>query len=162
MTVPLAPARTTAFTARPDELAALTTAVAETADHYDRSGEFPADGLAAVHRAGVFAAVVDERFGGGGLGPLDRLRTVQAIGQGDPSVALIFANTLAAHVAQSGRGGCPKPCTNGSSPRPPSGRSRSTPRVPSPSSGPPRGAACPPRRFAARPTAGYCRGARRT
>lgn len=107
MTVPLAPARTTAFTARPDELAALTAAVAETAEHYDRSGEFPADGLAAVHRAGVFAAVVDERFGGGGLGPLDRLRTVQAIGQGDPSVALIFANTLTAHVAQSGRGGLP-------------------------------------------------------
>ena len=67
MTVPLAPARTTAFTARPDELAALTAAVAETAEHYDRSGEFPADGLAAVHRAGGVAAVLYQRFCVGGL-----------------------------------------------------------------------------------------------
>ncbi|MEV7828176.1 acyl-CoA dehydrogenase family protein [Microbacterium enclense] len=107
MTASFALSRTTAFTARPDELAALTAAVAETAERYDRSGEFPADGLVAVHRAGAFTAIIDERFGGGGLGPIERLRTVQAIGQGDPSVALIFANTLATHVAQAGRGQFP-------------------------------------------------------
>lgn len=89
------------FAASPAELAALTAAVAQTAEHYDLTAEFPAQGLEAAHRAGVFAAVIGERFGGGGLDALDRLRVIQALGQGDPSVALIFANTLGTHVAQA-------------------------------------------------------------
>ncbi len=92
---------TAGFTATAEQLAELTAAVAQTAEHYDLTAEFPLQGLDAVHRAGVFAAVIGERFGGGGLDPLERLRIVQAIGQGDPSVALIFANTLGTHVAQA-------------------------------------------------------------
>ena len=82
------------------DLGALTAAVAETAERYDRSGDFPTDGLAAVHRAGVFQAVLGERFGGDQVDALERLRILQAIGRGDPSVALIVANTVATHVAQ--------------------------------------------------------------
>ncbi|MGC7960612.1 acyl-CoA dehydrogenase family protein, partial [Salmonella enterica] len=74
---------------------ALTSAVAETAERYDRSGDFPAEGLDAVHRAGVFQAVIGARFGGDEVDALERLRILQAIGRGDPSVALIVANTLA-------------------------------------------------------------------
>ncbi|MFT4212246.1 MAG: acyl-CoA dehydrogenase family protein [Microbacterium sp.] len=91
----------TRFTASPDELAGLTASVARTAEHYDLTAEFPQQGLDAAHRAGVFAAVIGERFGGGGLDAIERLRVLQALGQGDPSVALIFANTLGTHVAQA-------------------------------------------------------------
>jgi alkylation response protein AidB-like acyl-CoA dehydrogenase len=82
------------------DLDALTATVAETAERYDRSGDFPAEGLAAVHRAGVFQAVIGERFGGGQVGALERFRILEAIGRGDPSVALIVANTLPTHIAQ--------------------------------------------------------------
>lgn len=85
------------------DLGALTAAVAETAERYDRSADFPTDGLAAVHGAGVFQAVLGERFGGDQVDPLERLRILQAIGRGDPSVALIVANTLATHIAQIDR-----------------------------------------------------------
>ena len=85
------------------DLGALTAAVAETAERYDRSADFPTDGLAAVHRAGVFQAVLGERFGGDQVDALERLRILQAIGRGDPSVALIVANTLATHIAQIDR-----------------------------------------------------------
>ncbi|MFJ6652152.1 acyl-CoA dehydrogenase family protein [Microbacterium sp. NPDC091313] len=85
------------------DLPALTEAVADTAAEYDRSGAFPADALAAVHRAGVFQAVIGARLGGGEIDALQRLRVLQAIGRGDPSVALIVANTLATHVAQIDR-----------------------------------------------------------
>jgi alkylation response protein AidB-like acyl-CoA dehydrogenase len=85
------------------ELAALSASVAETAEHYDRTAEFPERGLEAAHRAGAFTAVIGERFGGGGLDAVDRLRVLQALGEGDPSVALIFANTLGTHVAQADR-----------------------------------------------------------
>ncbi|MGC0369694.1 acyl-CoA dehydrogenase family protein [Microbacterium sp. SLBN-111] len=85
------------------DLDALTSAVAETAERYDRSGGFPAEGLDAVHRAGVFQAVIGARFGGDEVDALERLRILQAIGRGDPSVALIVANTLATHIAQIDR-----------------------------------------------------------
>ncbi|MDQ1130535.1 acyl-CoA dehydrogenase family protein [Microbacterium sp. SORGH_AS_0888] len=89
------------FVPTSERLSALTAAVAETAEQYDRSGEFPTRGLEAAHRHGVFAAVIGERFGGGGLDAVERLRVLQALGQGDPSVALIFANTVGTHVAQA-------------------------------------------------------------
>lgn len=98
---PVLAASATRFTADPAELGTLTAAVAETAEHYDLTAQFPQRGLDAAHRAGAFAAVIGERFGGGGLGAVDRLRLLQALGQGDPSVALIFANTLGTHAGQA-------------------------------------------------------------
>ncbi|MGI6879005.1 acyl-CoA dehydrogenase family protein [Microbacterium sp. gxy059] len=87
----------------PDALAALTSAVGETAERFDRSAEFPRAGLEAVHRAGVFSAVVGERFGGAGLTGPDLLRVLQATGEGDPSVALILSNAVGVHLAQAQR-----------------------------------------------------------
>lgn len=87
----------------PEALAALTAAVGETAEEYDRSAAFPRRGLEAAHRAGVFAAIVGERFGGGGIGAVERTRVLQAVGEGDPSVALILANAIGVHVAQAER-----------------------------------------------------------
>jgi len=96
---------------RPDlsdaALAAVTAEVAATAEEYDRSGAIPAAGIAAAHRAGLLTATVAERFGGPGVGLLDTVRILVALGEGDPSVALLAANTLAAHQSQATAGHWP-------------------------------------------------------
>jgi len=96
-----APGLTSAPALLLDDLPALTAAVGATAERYDRSAELPRDGLAAAHRAGVFHAVIGERFGGAQIGAVERLRVLQALGEGDPSVALLVANAIGVHVAQA-------------------------------------------------------------
>ncbi|MEU3647427.1 acyl-CoA dehydrogenase family protein [Lentzea sp. NPDC034063] len=83
------------------DLAAVTAELAETAAEYDQSGAIPVKGLEVVHRAGLFTATVGTRFGGAGAGPREVARILTALGEGDPSVALIVANTLMAHSAQA-------------------------------------------------------------
>jgi alkylation response protein AidB-like acyl-CoA dehydrogenase len=82
-------------------LAAVTAEVAATAEEYDRSGEVPVAGLRAAHRAGLLTATVGRQFGGPGVGLLDTARILIALGEGDPSVALLAANNLAAHRSQA-------------------------------------------------------------
>ncbi|ROS44010.1 acyl-CoA dehydrogenase family protein [Amycolatopsis thermoflava] len=84
-----------------DSLAAVTAEVAATAEEYDRTGAVPVLGLAAAHRAGLLTATVGRQYGGPGAGPRDTARILTALGEGDPSVALIAANTLMAHAAQA-------------------------------------------------------------
>ncbi|GLZ42203.1 acyl-CoA dehydrogenase family protein [Actinokineospora sp. NBRC 105648] len=84
-----------------DALAAVTAEIAETAAEYDQSGAVPVRGLAAAHRAGLLTATVGKRYGGAEAGPRDTARILTALGEGDPSVALIAANTLMAHTAQA-------------------------------------------------------------
>ncbi|GAA2805910.1 acyl-CoA dehydrogenase family protein [Saccharopolyspora taberi] len=91
-----------------ETLAAVTAEVAETAAAYDRSGAVPVRGLEAAHRAGLFTASVGRQYGGPGLGPRETARILIALGEGDPSVALIVANTLAAHATQAANGHWPK------------------------------------------------------
>jgi len=97
---------------RPDlsdaALAAVTVEVAATAEEYDRSGAIPVAGIAAAHRAGLLTATVAERFGGPGVSLLDTVRILVALGEGDPSVALLAANTLAAHQGQATAGHWPQ------------------------------------------------------
>lgn len=83
------------------DLDAVTAELAETAAEYDQSGAVPVRGLEAVHRAGLFTATVGRQYGGPGAGPLETARILTALGEGDPSVALIVANTLMAHAAQA-------------------------------------------------------------
>ncbi|WP_269803647.1 acyl-CoA dehydrogenase family protein [Pseudonocardia kujensis] len=84
-----------------DALAAVTAELAATAEEYDRSGALPTAGIEAAHRAGLLTATVAERHGGPGVSPLDAVRILVALGEGDPSVALLAANTLAAHQGQA-------------------------------------------------------------
>ena len=86
-----------------DNLPRVTEALAATADRYDRSGEFPADGIAAVHEAGLLTATVPVEQGGAGLGIGGSARLLAALGEGDPSVALISAMTLLTHLRQTQR-----------------------------------------------------------
>ncbi|MQY22787.1 acyl-CoA dehydrogenase family protein [Nocardia macrotermitis] len=85
----------------PHALAALTAEIATTAAQYDRSAAIPEAGLAAAHRGGYLTATVAERYGGPELAHREVVRILAAIGEGDPSVALIAANTLATHQAQA-------------------------------------------------------------
>jgi alkylation response protein AidB-like acyl-CoA dehydrogenase len=83
------------------DLAAVTAELAETAAEYDQSGAVPVRGLEVAHRAGLLTATVGKQFGGPGAGPRETARILTALGEGDPSVALIVANTLNAHAAQA-------------------------------------------------------------
>jgi alkylation response protein AidB-like acyl-CoA dehydrogenase len=83
------------------DLATVTAEVAETAATYDESGEIPLRGLEVAHRAGLLTATVGKQYGGFGAGPRETARILTALGEGDPSVALIVANTLMAHSAQA-------------------------------------------------------------
>lgn len=85
----------------PSGLKALTAEVALTAEQYDRSGDIPMAGLAAAHRGGYLTATVAARFGGPEAGPFEVVQILSALGEGDPSVALIAANNLAIHQMQA-------------------------------------------------------------
>ena len=78
-------------------LAKVTAQVAESAAEYDRTGEIPWKGLEAIHRAGLITASIAPEHGGPGITARDAARAVAAVGEGDPSVAIILANTLLTH-----------------------------------------------------------------
>ncbi len=82
------------------DLGQVTKVLAERAEHYDRTASFPADSIAAVHDAGLLTATVHERYGGQGAGLAETAVILRALGQGDPSVALITAMTMFAHGQQ--------------------------------------------------------------
>ena len=79
------------------DLAEVTKVLAERAGHYDRTASFPADSIAAIHDAGLLTATVHERYGGQGAGLAETAVILRALGQGDPSAALITAMTMFAH-----------------------------------------------------------------
>jgi alkylation response protein AidB-like acyl-CoA dehydrogenase/predicted cupin superfamily sugar epimerase len=83
-----------------DRLPEVTRALAAKAEQNDRTADFPAEGIRVVHAAGLLTASVDRRYGGAGVGLADTARILNALGRGDPSVALITAMTLFTHAAQ--------------------------------------------------------------
>jgi alkylation response protein AidB-like acyl-CoA dehydrogenase len=84
-----------------DRLPEVTRALAATAERNDRTADFPADGIAVVHQAGLLTATVARRYGGQGNGLAATARILGALGRGDPSVALISAMTMFTHAAQA-------------------------------------------------------------
>ncbi|CAI7979269.1 MULTISPECIES: acyl-CoA dehydrogenase family protein [unclassified Parafrankia] len=84
-----------------DALAAVTAQLAATAEEHDRSAEFPWRGLRVVHDAGLLRLGIAPRYGGADLSSVDSIRVFGALGQGDPSVALITAMTVFQHALQS-------------------------------------------------------------
>ncbi len=84
-----------------ERLGDVTAALAARAEEHDRAGSLPADGIAAVHAAGLLTATVAERYGGPGAGLAETVAILRALGRGDPSVALITAMTLFLHASQA-------------------------------------------------------------
>lgn len=84
----------------PDRLAALTATLAEHAAQHDRDASFPWEGIHAVHDAGLLTATVAQRYGGRGLSAREAVDVFLALGEGDPSVALLTAMTAFTHLFQ--------------------------------------------------------------
>lgn len=82
-------------------LAKLTAVLAATAERYDRTAEFPWEPISAVHDAGILTLGVAPEYGGRELPTAELARVVQALGQGDPSVALICVMTIFQHLQQA-------------------------------------------------------------
>lgn len=80
-------------------LADVAAALAAQAADHDRHGTFPYDGIAEVHEAGLLTATVGREYGGAGAGLGTAVDILHVLGAGDPSVALITAMTLFAHVS---------------------------------------------------------------
>lgn len=96
---------------RPPQLAALpevTAALAAQAGEHDRDGSFPAGGISLVHEAGLLTATVAGRYGGPDAGLAATVQILRALGQGDPSVALVTAMTLLTHAMQAQGGTWPR------------------------------------------------------
>jgi alkylation response protein AidB-like acyl-CoA dehydrogenase len=84
-----------------ERLPGVTSVLAARAEAHDRAGSFPADGIAAVHAAGLLTATVAERYGGPGAGLAQTVTILRALGRGDPAVALVAAMTLFLHASQA-------------------------------------------------------------
>jgi alkylation response protein AidB-like acyl-CoA dehydrogenase len=82
-------------------LATVTAALAATAEHYDRTAEFPWAPLRAVHDAGLLTLGVAPDYGGRDVPAVELARVLQALGKGDPSVALLTAMTIFQHLQQA-------------------------------------------------------------
>jgi alkylation response protein AidB-like acyl-CoA dehydrogenase len=79
----------------------VTLALAANAERYDRTAEFPWDSIHAVHDAGILTLGIGTEYGGRDLSLTEAARVMQALGRGDPSVALLTAMTVFQHVAQA-------------------------------------------------------------
>ena len=80
-------------------LARITAALAQSAEHYDRSATFPRDNFDLLAREGLIGLTVDRGHGGAGAGFVDALRVLGAVAKGEPSTALILFMTYAFHAA---------------------------------------------------------------
>lgn len=91
-----------------EALPALSQTLARTAAQYDRTGDFPVEGIAAIHEAGILTATVGAQFGGPAIPVAELVRVLGAVGKGDPSVALIASMTLFPHLSQGWRATWPE------------------------------------------------------
>ncbi|CAN5251145.1 acyl-CoA dehydrogenase family protein [soil metagenome] len=86
-----------------DRLDDLTRRLAQTAEAYDRSAEFPRANFDLLAAEGLIGLTVAPEHGGGGAGLAEALRVLGAVAKGEPSTALILFMTYAYH-AQPDRG----------------------------------------------------------
>jgi len=84
----------------PAALTRLTATLAQHAPVHDADASFPWPGIRAVHEAGLLTATVGRRYGGDPLTARQLVDVFLALGEGDPSVALITAMTLVQHALQ--------------------------------------------------------------
>lgn len=81
-------------------LASVTATLAAHAPAHDLDSSFPWPGIRAVHDAGLLTASVGRRYGGRTLTARETVDVFLALGEGDPSVALISAMTVLQHALQ--------------------------------------------------------------
>lgn len=81
-----------------EQLDRLTRRLAETAEHYDRSGEFPRASFDYLASEGLIGLTVPRDLGGRGAGLGEAIRVLGAVAKGDPSTALILFMTYHYHA----------------------------------------------------------------
>ncbi|HEX7782966.1 MAG TPA: acyl-CoA dehydrogenase family protein [Sphingobium sp.] len=82
-----------------DRLDHITRLLAETAEHYDRTAEFPRANFDLLAREGLIGLTVAREYGGAGASLTQALRVLGAVAKGEPSTALILFMTYAYHAA---------------------------------------------------------------
>ena len=75
-------------------LDAITRRLAASAEHYDRSAEFPRADIDILAEEGLIGLTVPVHYGGRGAGLAESLRVLGAIAKGQPSTALILFMTF--------------------------------------------------------------------
>ncbi len=76
----------------------VTRRLAETAESYDRSAEFPRANFDLLAKHGLIGLTVARRFGGRAAGLAESLRVLGAVAKGEPSTALILFMTYGYHA----------------------------------------------------------------
>ncbi|MDI1295204.1 MAG: acyl-CoA/acyl-ACP dehydrogenase [bacterium] len=82
-----------------DRLDQITRSLAETAEDYDRSAQFPHANFDLLAREGLIGLTVAAEYGGAGASLAQALRILGAVAKGEPSTALILFMTYAYHAA---------------------------------------------------------------
>ena len=80
-----------------DVLDRVTARLAETAEAFDRSAEFPRANFDILAEEGLVGLTVSPRLGGRGAGLAEALRVLGAVARGEPSTALILFMTYGYH-----------------------------------------------------------------
>ena len=91
-----------------DLLDRITRSLAETAEDYDRSAEFPRANFDLLAREGLIGLTVPREYGGRGAGLSDALRVLGAVAKGEPSTALILFMTYHYHASPARAQGWPQ------------------------------------------------------
>ena len=91
-----------------DFLDRLTRQLAETAEHYDRSAQFPRANFDLLAREGLIGLTVPSELGGGGATLSDAIRVLGAVAKGEPSTALILFMTYHYHATPARAQGWPE------------------------------------------------------
>lgn len=81
-----------------DQLSQLTKRMAETAELYDRSGEFPRANFELLAQGGLIGLTVPRDLGGSGASLGEAIRVLGAVAKGEPSTALILFMTYHYHA----------------------------------------------------------------
>jgi alkylation response protein AidB-like acyl-CoA dehydrogenase len=81
-----------------DLLDRITKQLAATAEHYDRSGEFPRANFDLLAQEGLIGLTVAPEYGGRGASFGEAIRVLAAVAKGDPSTALILFMTYHYHA----------------------------------------------------------------
>lgn len=91
-----------------DQLDRLTRRLAETAEQYDRSGEFPRANFDLLASEGLIGLTVPRALGGRGAGLGEAIRVLGAVAKGEPSTALILFMTYHYHATPARAQGWPQ------------------------------------------------------
>ncbi|BAI98799.1 acyl-CoA dehydrogenase [Sphingobium sp. TA15] len=91
----------------PELLDRITRKLAETAEAYDRSAEFPRANFDLLAREGLVGLTVPVEYGGRGASLSEGLRVLGAVAKGEPSTALILFMTYHYHAAPARAQGWP-------------------------------------------------------